>query len=333
MSARRNGWKNGVWGGVKPTPTQYRLFSHYIGPNQNIVPSNICHDIIEPLLNPFKYCKYYADKNVFDKLLPEGFLPSTILRKMNGFYYDKNYRRVCCSDISELISNIKTERIIIKPSVDGSSGKKVSMFRKIGDEWMDNTGDVLDNGYLDNFGPDFIIQEAVEQSEYINQFNPTSVNTLRLTVYRSVNDDKCVVPSAIIRIGGKGSVVDNAHAGGCFVGINPDGTLCHKVLNQYGEQSEVFNGIDFRNDYMIPNYEKVLDFAKEVGRHIIHHRLLALDIVLTKDNTPKLIEFNVEYYSMWLFQYTAGPAFGEYTDEILSYCKDHIKELKYAIYI
>lgn len=41
------------------------------------------------------------------------------------------------------------------------------------------------------FGRDFIIQECVEQSEYISQFNPSSVNTLRLSMYRSVKDNKC----------------------------------------------------------------------------------------------------------------------------------------------
>ena len=76
-----------------------------------------------------------------------------------------------------------------------------------------------------------------------------------------------------MRIGGKGSVVDNAHAGGCYVGINQDGTFCHEVLD--------------------------------------------------KDSNPHLIEFNCMYYSSWLFQYTTGPAFGPFTQEILEYCKDN----------
>ena len=48
------------------------------------------HDIIENILNPMRYAKYYADKNMFDRLLPEGSLPKTIIRKMNGFYYSAN---------------------------------------------------------------------------------------------------------------------------------------------------------------------------------------------------------------------------------------------------
>lgn len=96
------------------------------------------------------------------------------------------------------------------------------MFWKRKGEWyLYGANDKLSLNYLEtNYGKDFIIQEFLEQHESINHFCPTSVNTLRLTLYRSVKDDKCVVPSAIMRIGNMGSVVDNAHAGGCFVGID-----------------------------------------------------------------------------------------------------------------
>ena len=69
--------------GLKAKPTQYRVFSHYIGHNINIVPEDICHDFIETILNPMRFRGYYADKNVFDKLFPTGYLPRTLLRKIN----------------------------------------------------------------------------------------------------------------------------------------------------------------------------------------------------------------------------------------------------------
>ena len=124
-----------------------------------------------------------------------------------------------------------------------------------------------------------------------------------------------------MRIGGKGSVVDNAHAGGCYVGIHLDGTLCHEVLDQYGRRSENFNGVDFTQNFIYPRWNEVTEFARSVGKYVPHHRLLALDIVLDKNNNPRLIEINCLYYSSWLFQYTIGPSFGKFTDEILEYCR------------
>lgn len=183
-----------------------------------------------------------------------------------------------------------------------------------------------------NYPNDFIIQEAIDQCDYISQFNPSSVNTLRLSIYRSVIDNQYHLTGAIMRIGGKGSVVDNAHSGGCYVGIMSDGSFCHEVLDQFGQKRTVFNGIDFSKDYTYPHWEEVVAFGKKVCEYVPHHRLIALDIVLDKQNVPHLIEFNVLYYSAWLFQYTTGSAFGKYTDEIVNYCIEHKKDLENVLF-
>ena len=324
--------------GIKPNPIYYRLFSKYIGNDVNIVPEDICHDVIENILNPMRYAKYYADKNMFDKLLPENSLPKTILRKMNGFYYSDKYELLDLNEskFSALLDGSGLYRIIIKPSVGGSSGVGVKLFKRLENgSWISyDEKEILSKDYLDkSYGKDFIIQECVKQFDYINQFNPTSINTLRLTLYRSVKDDSFHVPSAIIRIGGKGSVVDNAHAGGCYVGIFSDGTLDKKVLNQYVTVITVFNGVDFTKEYRIPYWDNVVRFAKEIGKCIPHHRLLALDLMLDEYGNPKIIEFNCEYYSMWLFQFTASSAFGDFTDEIIEYCREHLNEVEFTQYL
>lgn len=326
--------------GIKANPIYYRLFSHYIGNNINIVPENICHDVIEPILNPFKYAKFYADKNMFDRLMPKEYFAKTLLRKMNGFYYTKDYERISIDENSliEILDNAYISKFIIKPSVEGSSGAGVRCFEKRKGEWyLYGANDKLSLNYLEtNYGKDFIIQEFLEQHESINHFCPTSVNTLRLTLYRSVKDDKCVVPSAIMRIGNMGSVVDNAHAGGCFVGIDiENGNLMNCVLDQYGRRYGTFNNIDFGLQQQIPYdlWIKVLQFIKSIGKYVPHHRLLALDIMIDKNGNPRLIEFNVEYYGMWAFQFSVGAAFGKYTDEILDYCRERQDSLEYVILI
>ena len=226
------------------------------------------------------------------------------------------------------------KKIIVKPSVDGISGIGVRMFVNENGTWIDTkTSQKLSVDSLDSGGGNFIVQEAVKQHAYINQFCESSVNTLRLSLYKSIKDDKCHVTAAIMRIGKKGSVVDNAHAGGCYVGIHSDGTFCHEVLDQYGRKSTVFNDIDFSNNYRYPNWEKVIEFGESVGKYVPHHRLIALDIVLDEDGNPHLIEFNVLGYSTWLFQYTTNAAWGDYTDEILEYCTSRNKELEYILYL
>ena len=77
----------------------------------------------------------------------------------------------------------------------------------------------------------------------------------------------------------------------------------------------------FLVDTSVPNYNRVKEFAKEVADKVLHHRLLALDIMLDEQGNPKLIEVNVGGFSAWLFQYTNGSAFGQYTDEVISFLK------------
>ena len=321
--------------GMKVNPVYYRLFYHYIGEDMNIMPEDISHDIVEPLLNPSRFVKYYTDKNIFDRLFPEGYLPRTILRRMNGFWYDAQYRRLQLDDelLIQLLNSSNSDKLIVKPTVEGMSGRNIIMLRREEGCWKHDGLEVSVN-MLQQRGVNFIVQECVVQHEYISQFNPTSVNTLRLTLYRSVKTDECVVTSAIMRIGGKGSVVDNAHAGGGYIGINVEnGKLCHKVLDQWGRSQDTFNDIDFSKDYILPHWDNVLTFAKTIGDYVPHHRLLALDIVLGKGGVPQILEFNITSYSMWLFQFTIGGALGKYTDEIIEYCKDNQNSLEYQLLI
>lgn len=324
--------------GMKANPVYYRLFSHYIGGDVNIVPENICHDVIEPILNPRRYSKFYADKNIFDRLFPDGYFAKTLLRKMNGFYYNVSYERMDmdAARFYDVLDGVG--KIIIKPSVEGSSGVGVRCFVRNGNVWhLYDNDEKLDFDYVEkHYGRDFIVQEFLEQHSGISRYCSTSVNTLRLTLYRSVVNDECVITSAIMRIGLEGSIVDNAHAGGCFVGIEVgSGCLGRYVADQYGRTFPTFNGIDFSQGQRIAPelWAKTLDFAKSVGRYVPHHRLLALDVMIDKDGVPRLVEFNVGYYSMWLFQFTVSPAFGEYTDEIIEYCKTRKDSIEYWMVI
>ena len=44
------------------SPIDYRLFSHFIGENPNIVPEYVLHNIIEPIFLPREYQQFYNDK-------------------------------------------------------------------------------------------------------------------------------------------------------------------------------------------------------------------------------------------------------------------------------
>lgn len=76
-------------------------------------------------------------------------------------------------------------------------------------------------------------------------------------------------------------------------------------------------------EYIVPNFEQVKAFAEKISLRFIHHRLLALDIVLDKNNQPKMLEVNIQGFGAWLFQFTSGTVFREYTDSVMMYCNNN----------
>ena len=311
----------------------YRVFSHYIGNNINIIPDDVCRNLVEEILNPQAFKGLIDDKCLFDLFMSTRFkehvTPTTVIRSIGGIWSDGDFKDI--NDKEAYIKAIKYDRLLSKPTFDSNSGKGICLFtrnKKDGQFYGSIDGSILTPQLLDEYyGDNFIVQQRLEQSEYINQFCPTSVNTIRVATYKSVKTNEPHILNCIMRIGNNGAIVDNAHAGGCFIGVYPDGKLGKYLCNQYGEKFTVFNNIDFeKNDFIIPDIDKVWDFAKEVTKAIPHMRLFQLDIAIDKDNNPRLIEYNVRAFSPWLYQFTTGPALGDCTDEILQYCIAHKKE-------
>ena len=312
-------------------PKYYRIFSNYIEPSPNIVPEDICHNIIEHVLNPAKHRVFYSDKNMYDKLFKKGTLPQTILRCIQGTLYDSNYKIVDSTQIDNLINDIQYHSVILKPTIDSDSGHNVCLFKKAENNVFHNiqNNKKLNFDLLKSAGNNWILQECLEQHSYMSMFNTTSVNTLRVLVYRSVTDNKPKVLNSIMRIGQKGSYLDNAHAGGLFVGISKDGKVNNFLCDQYGNKYKEFNDINFKNsEYQIPNYDKVIKFAEYISNTITHLRLLSLDIMIDKNGIPRLIEFNVYALGTWAFQFSTHCVFGEYTDEIIKYCKERKSQIE-----
>lgn len=308
----------------KLSPYAYRIFSRYVGNNMNILPLEIFANVVEPVMTPQKFVEYYGDKNVLPRLVDKKFLPITYLRNINGIYYINDYEIISEENVSTILMKISVDSIIVKPSMEGS-GRGVDMFYKNDtNEWVNQRKDKLTLDYLKRtYKENYLIQEKVSQSNYLAQFNSTSVNTIRVAVYRNEKNDVEIL-GAVLRIGATGSIMDNAHQGGVFCGIDDNGVLGKYVCNYLGVKYEIFNDIDFANNiYKIPNYEQVILFATNVIKTVLHHNIIALDIYMDVDDCPKLIELNVGSFSAWFFQFAGNPTLGKYTHEIMERCRNN----------
>ena len=116
------------WGvfGVKVEPYSYRLFSQFCNAGKHIVPENIGRCYIEPVLNPLDMRSVYEDKNMFPILCGKDALPRTLVCRMGGGpLLDGNHNPIT-KTLNEYLDDF--EKVILKPSLDSSSGKNVHLF-------------------------------------------------------------------------------------------------------------------------------------------------------------------------------------------------------------
>lgn len=326
------------WSGfrVKPNPVYYRMFREYCGNDARIVPEDICRTAIETCLNPERFRGFYHDKNSWDMLFPNGILPNTVLRCIDGIFYNDKYEMVCElseSALYDILNKASVAKFAVKPSRDSNSSQGFDTININENKYMFGSDNeiVTVDGLIKREGLNFIIQPFMKQSSYLSQFCSTSVNPIRIQTYRSVVDGQVhILPGSVLRVGCSGEENDGTHGNGKIIGIDDNGKLRSNVLDYNGNIQHEFNGIDYNNEYVIPNYDLVKQLAINVASKVIHHRLLAFDIMLDQNNQPVMFEFNIDAYSMWISQFTGFAAFGEYTDEIIGYAlkeKDNIVKI------
>ena len=318
--------------GFRELKRDFYLFRNYFVEKGNdpkfIVPAYVVHRYLTSILNPIPYSAYFEDKNMLDKILPSDCQPKTFFRRMEGCWYDAQYNPVCFTEIKSFMTNgCLIPSIIVKPSRDSSSGKGIMLFKNNKGNWQTIDGEndffqLIDENHWNN--SDLIIQEVIEQHEFLRRLCPTSVNSLRLVIYNSPVDSDVSLIWSGLKIGAMGSVVDNNHAGGLMFGVGNDGTIASYGADLHGNKYHVFNGIDFsRESLIVPGFKEIVEFAKSRAKCFLPCRFLAFDIAVDKDGKPIVIECNMRSYGGWACQFAGDPMLGDKSEEILSYLSSH----------
>ena len=298
------------------------------------IPEIVYYNIVEPTLNNRNFSHAYSDKNIYDLLFEEkNLFPQTVLRRINGVYYDEEYKNISLTPL--YFQNIikKFNKIILKPSTGTGGGRNVVMF-ELNNNVIRSKENILNIEYLENIRyQNFILQEYIEQSDYFAQFNKSSLNTIRMFTYRSCYSEKIDVLSSVLRIGREGSIVDNQAAGGISIGIKKDGTLNNFAINKYGSKFTSFNGYDFTNYNRIPQYDAMKRIAIYIAERMLYTRLLGIDISYDKNEKIRIIEINVKNIEINFLQMNNGPLFQSEVNEIIQYCRRNYKTINVGMYV
>lgn len=276
------------------------------------------HAVSEIFFRPYfiekKYFTPFRNKALMEFLYPDLPKPRTIARRMCGIYYDEQYQpidkeqfiEICCAYVEQ------NERMIVKPGGNyGGQGIVIldqanttpAVIERITNKDMKNQA--------------IVFQEVLKQSPFMDAFNASSVNTVRITTL--LLHRKVTPLAALIRVGKAGSILDNWHSGGSLVGLDINSGRCNNwALGQGMRRMTVLpSGLDLEaQELIVPNFEKLREDVTRAHYRLPYMKLISWDIALDHENTPTFIECNFNGQRQ-LHEAVTGPLYGEFLDDLL----------------
>lgn len=275
--------------------------------------------------NPPSFAKAFSDKNLLSQIFASAkgvYLPETLLSCANGLYRSSDGKAISFDEAAVIFENIG--RVFVKPSIDSDSGRNCNIYDM--HHGMDSIGGNYSEEILRSYGRNFTVQKILECSDSVSTLNPCSVNTFRIMTYR-IGDSVPRAARCMMRIGRDGKFVDNAHAGGIFIGVEPDGRLTSVAYTDYCERFTAHpdSGLVFEG-CCVPEFPDAVRKAVELHALVPQLGVISWDFTIAKDHTPVLIEMNTASGCVWAQQMTCGVGlFGDDTDAILEFLREKRK--------
>jgi hypothetical protein len=287
------------------------------------------YNIIEPTLNNVIFAEAYSDKNNYHRFINKSYLPKILLRCIQGVFMDEDYQGI--TDLELHFKNIlqNHEKVVCKKTIETGGGADVEILKKSDRGFLDKQNNIIKIDELERrFGQSFLIQEYIEQHPFFSQYNPSSVNTIRIFTYRSVVDNQVHILHSVFRIGKKGAMVDNQASGGISCGINTSTVILNNfAIDKYGSKHLESNQIGFSGQE-VPKYGQMKEIAHEIAYLFPYHRLLGFDFAFDKNEKIRLVEVNNRNNEINFYQMNNGSLFGDFTQEVIQYCNRNKKQFK-----
>lgn len=307
--------------GKKISNVWHRYFTAYTGKfDKNFFPEILYIPNFENYMNNNKnYCKVYEDKSILPLLASNIGVktPKAYVTCSYNLYRNCKNEKITKEEALDLLKNIGP--CFAKPTIDSDSGRGCILLN------LKNGIDKNSNSSLINIfeelGENFVVQEVIKCHSSLSKIYSKSVNTFRIMTYRW-NDEILTTPS-ILRLGRNNNYLDNAHAGGIFIGIDNDGLLNDVAFTEFNQKFYFHPDTKVKFiDYKIDLFPKVLNIAKKMHALMPQVGVINWDFTIDEVGDPILIESNILGGGIWLFQMAHGKGpFGDKTEEILRWVK------------
>jgi len=283
-------WRQGLPWKFKTGFWPYKKFRHFVS-----------------TINPPAYQKLSQNKVCEKAILHLVNIPTPLF--LGNLHYQhgvssSGHRLTGATELRDLLlENSQVDRLCFK-LVEGFGGQGFRAVRTIKDD--DLRFQLLDSGeilsvaeFLSTIlalsdGGDYIVEEYIEQHPELARMNGSSVNTLRVWAYHIRG--KTSVIDAFLRVGRRGSLVDNTSRGAQIfrldlrsgvIGEGMTKTIYNETFHCHKDSGERISG------GTLPFWRESLALAQKAVTAFPHIGFAGVDIAITKTG-PVVIELNVE---------------------------------------
>lgn len=280
------------------------------------LPVDVFYLDIMPRLSNLKLAEAWEDKAYYCKRFPSVPFPHLISACIDGKLYDRNLWPCSISDLLENIRSYKS--IFVKPSIGSYQG--IGAFKL---DLIDVGGKGDLSRRLAKAGDNFVVQELIEQNNFMSSFNNSSVNIIRMNTVSI--DGNPFLANATIRFGVPGKTTDMTYIDGVetvrVVGVDSDGRIRDFYCDQDGNRKMLSSlGLNV-GGVLIPGFAKAKELCIEMHKQLHHFGIAAFDIAIDKYDEPVVVEVNLGGPGAVFYQYANGPFFGAHTMEVVNMCE------------
>ncbi|MCR5627180.1 MAG: hypothetical protein K6F99_07670 [Lachnospiraceae bacterium] len=271
------------------------------------MPDDIYFSRVEPFYTDRLCSKYLDNKCLYYSFFSNVKMPPLIAMRFGKYWVDGDFKLIGFEDVCRKVESL--EQCVIKRATDSEGGYGVVFI-----EGEDRINVLKD--FVAKNKTDLVIQESIKQHPAYSRLNESSVNTLRIMSLLTKEGVKIV--SGAVRIGTKGSRVDNLCHGGIFCGVKEDGRLTETGLMDDGSviKEHPQNGYVF-SDIKLPYYDRAVELIKRAHPIMAHNKIAYWDIAIDEEGEAVLVETNLALGTIFSSQVCNGPLFGKDTKKIL----------------
>lgn len=178
---------------------------------------------------------------------------------------------------------IESHKVLIAKPEHGEQGKGI--FKLLGETDLNRLLNVRHSS-------SYIIEDVVENADYIKEINPSSLNTIRATTFIDKSGKPNIV-SIILRVGAPGSHVDNWGAGGVGYNFDLETGVCNCVGKDKQNRKYIYHPGSGKKmvGFEIKDFNKLRQYIIALAEVLPAAKYVGWDIAITP-NGYELIEMN-----------------------------------------